>query len=188
MGIPTNTKEKIVICAERLIQLNGYNAFSYKHIAEEIGIKTSSIHYHFESKEVLVQEVVEYYSSKLFTLVEQLDTNSALESEDKLLQVLNSIFSLTFHDDGKMCLVGMLSSDIRTLPDSIKDRVRVFFDQLSAWIETQLLHSDKIDDKEAAFQAQLILTQLEGGLLFARLYSDSLYVKNLTQYIKSLFN
>ena len=37
--------DQILDLAQSLIQTRGYNAMSYRHLADEIGIKTSSIHY-----------------------------------------------------------------------------------------------------------------------------------------------
>ena len=46
----TNIHKQILDIAEMLIQTQGYNAFSFRHIAKIIGIKTSSIHYYFPTK------------------------------------------------------------------------------------------------------------------------------------------
>jgi len=40
----------ILTVAEGLIQSQGYNTFSYRDIANQVGVKTSSIHYHFPTK------------------------------------------------------------------------------------------------------------------------------------------
>ena len=44
------TPERILDVAERLVQLRGFNDFSYADIARELGITTASLHYHFPSK------------------------------------------------------------------------------------------------------------------------------------------
>ena len=54
----TTTQEKILTTAESLIQTMGYNAFSYKDIAQVVGIKTSSIHYYYPAKEDLAAVIV----------------------------------------------------------------------------------------------------------------------------------
>jgi len=42
--------EEILDLAETLIQTRGYSAFSYQDIADSLGIRKASIHYHFPSK------------------------------------------------------------------------------------------------------------------------------------------
>lgn len=54
------TKEKIVTEAITFITTRGTNAFSYKDISKEIGIKTSSIHYYFPTKNDLIVAVLEH--------------------------------------------------------------------------------------------------------------------------------
>ena len=179
-----NTKEKILACAERLIQLNGYNGFSYKHIAEEIGIKTSSIHYHFDSKEVLANEVIGFHLEKLLAVIERLDGNNALDAKDKLLQAVSAIYTLTYYDHNKMCLAGMLASDVNAIPESIRQRITQFFDVLRTWLTKEI--SNRLTSEQASFEAQVILSQLEGGLLLARLYEDKDYLNNLLRYIKHI--
>ena len=46
----SDTAEQILDLAETLIQTRGYSAFSYQDIADSLGIRKASIHYHFPSK------------------------------------------------------------------------------------------------------------------------------------------
>src|SRR5699024_11730842 len=46
------------------ITTRGTNAFSYKDISKEIGIKTSSIHYYFPTKNDLIVAVLEHVIQK----------------------------------------------------------------------------------------------------------------------------
>ena len=36
-----------------MIRQGGYHGFSFRNIADAVGIKSSSVHYHFETKEKL---------------------------------------------------------------------------------------------------------------------------------------
>jgi len=55
----SDTAEQILDLAETLIQTRGYSAFSYQDIADSLGIRKASIHYHFPSKTDLGIAVVE---------------------------------------------------------------------------------------------------------------------------------
>jgi len=46
----SDTRTRILDLAEGLTQAKGFKGFSYLDLAEEIGIKNSSIHYHFKAK------------------------------------------------------------------------------------------------------------------------------------------
>jgi AcrR family transcriptional regulator len=52
------TKEKILDTAERLFGEQGYGATSLRHIIAEAGVNLASVHYHFGSKEELLDAVV----------------------------------------------------------------------------------------------------------------------------------
>ena len=58
-ALRSETAEKILDVAERLIQTRGCSAFSYQDIADALKIKKASIHYHFESKTDLVIAVID---------------------------------------------------------------------------------------------------------------------------------
>src|SRR5579862_1588267 len=49
-GEKSSTRDRILDIAQRLIQSRGYNAFSFDDLAEELDIRTASIHYHFPTK------------------------------------------------------------------------------------------------------------------------------------------
>jgi AcrR family transcriptional regulator len=53
-----DTKEKIMDAAERLFGEYGYTAISLRHIISEAGVNLAAIHYHFGSKEDLLDQVI----------------------------------------------------------------------------------------------------------------------------------
>ncbi len=54
----TQTVGKILECAERLFATKGYDAASIRDITNEAGVNLASIHYHFGSKEKLLEELL----------------------------------------------------------------------------------------------------------------------------------
>jgi AcrR family transcriptional regulator len=52
------TREKILETAERLFAEQGYSATSMRHIIADAGVNLAAIHYHFGSKEDLLDELV----------------------------------------------------------------------------------------------------------------------------------
>jgi AcrR family transcriptional regulator len=54
----SETKDKILDAAERLIGEHGYAATSLRHIIAEAGVNLAAVHYHFGSKEDLLDAVV----------------------------------------------------------------------------------------------------------------------------------
>ena len=58
-----NTKEKIFDVSLDLFSKKGYDSVSLREIAEEVGIKKSSIYAHYPSKEAILMDIFEYLSN-----------------------------------------------------------------------------------------------------------------------------
>jgi AcrR family transcriptional regulator len=54
----TDTKEKVMDAAEWLFGQHGYSATSLRHIISEAGVNLAAIHYHFGSKQDLLDQVI----------------------------------------------------------------------------------------------------------------------------------
>jgi AcrR family transcriptional regulator len=54
-----DTKQKILETAERLFAENGYDATSLRQIIAEAGVNLAAIHYHFGSKQEMLDELIE---------------------------------------------------------------------------------------------------------------------------------
>ena len=57
----SDTSGRILDVAERLVQTRGFNAFSYADIAAALNITKASLHYHFPTKAILGERLVERY-------------------------------------------------------------------------------------------------------------------------------
>ena len=58
-----NTKEKIFDVALDLFSKKGYDSVSLREIAEEVGIKKSSIYSHYSSKEAILMDIFDYLTN-----------------------------------------------------------------------------------------------------------------------------
>ena len=79
-----NTKEKIFDVSLDLFSKRGYDSVSLREIAEEVGIKKSSIYSHYPSKEAILMDIFEYFT-------DQLEHGELLNSKDLLLTEDNEI-------------------------------------------------------------------------------------------------
>jgi TetR/AcrR family transcriptional repressor of nem operon len=171
-----DARQKILEVAESLIQARGYNAFSYRDIAEIVGIKTSSIHYYFPTKVDMAKAVVKEHAENLMNILDEVGKDPKRSWEQKFDTFFELIFNTTYFADRKMCLGGMLASDVLTLPDDIQEEVRIFFKRMENWLQQLLLLGKKQQRisliKNGREEVLMILSILEGALLLARLYHD----------------
>jgi TetR/AcrR family transcriptional regulator, transcriptional repressor for nem operon len=167
------TAARILDVAERLVQVRGFNGFSYATIAAELGITKAALHYHFAGKADLGEALISRYASRFADALAGVDATAAAASvrltgyADLYLQVLSN---------RKMCLCGMLAAEYQTLPLPMRDAVVRFFDQNESWLD-QVLDQGR-DDGSLQFSgsardtARLIIGSLEGAMLVARPYGD----------------
>lgn len=185
-----DVKNDILLVSQELIQLKGYNGFSYRDIAAAVGVKTSSIHYHFPTKENLVINVVSNYLNIVLQGLDNIDNNAHYDTVTKLSKSLDFIFEHTFFTDKRMCLAGMLTAELMTLSDEILACLKHFFLKLESRLTDLLEEGAK--NKTLKLQqspqhlAQTIISLIEGGLLMARLYEDKTRLARIKQTIQSM--
>jgi len=63
--------------AQRLIQVRGFNGFSYADIAGELGITKASLHYHFRSKAELGLALIVRYGAGFAGALDIIDETAA---------------------------------------------------------------------------------------------------------------
>ncbi|MDQ8194498.1 TetR/AcrR family transcriptional regulator [Coraliomargarita sp. SDUM461003] len=114
---PSDTKTALLDSAQDLIQRVGVNAMSYNDLSVAVGIRKASIHYHFPKKEDLIRALLlrcgEDYAAHYRAVARSNQT--VMEK----LQAIADIFESSLKN-GKICLVGMLSVESTTLPESVQ--------------------------------------------------------------------
>ena len=168
-----NTAQRILDVAEQLVQVRGYNAFSYADVASELGVTKASLHYHFAGKAELGEALISRYAERFGAALDAIDAD-APDAAAKL-RAYADLYTRVLRD-GRMCLCGMLAADYETLSKRAQDEVVAFFDANEAWLE-RMLKEGRIDgtlrfDGRARDTARTIVTGLEGAMLVARPYGD----------------
>ena len=69
----TKTAARILDVAERLVQVRGFNGFSYADIAAELHVTRASLHYHFASKAELGEPLIVRYAARFATALARID-------------------------------------------------------------------------------------------------------------------
>lgn len=172
---PTNaTHQQLLAVGSELCQTLGYNAFSYRHLAERLGIKTATIHYYFPSKADLGRELMAGYRETAAEAIFELEREN-LRPVEKLRRFAE-IFVGTFEHGGRLCLCGSLAADYRTLPEEIQREVRGYFEDSERWLTEVLadgLERGELDfEGDPAEEARVFFNALEGAMLAARTFSD----------------
>ena len=102
-----NTKEKIFDVSLDLFSKKGYDSVSLREIAEEVGIKKSSIYSHYPSKEAILMDIFNYMT-RLF------EEDTLINSEDLNLSSNNEVLldnPELFYQKGSEAIKEMLSEE-----------------------------------------------------------------------------
>jgi TetR/AcrR family transcriptional repressor of nem operon len=167
------TATRILDTAEAVLQVRGYNGFSYADISAELGITKAALHYHFAGKADLGLALITRYAARFTESLAAIDTSGAPPEgrlagyADLYAQVLRQ---------GKMCLCGMLAAEYQTLPQPMREAVTSFFEANETWLEKVL--EDGRQGGTLRFPgvpretARMIIACLEGAMLVARPSGD----------------
>ncbi len=169
------TEAAVLDTAQEMVQFRGFNAFSYADLAVSIGIKTSSIHYYFPTKADLGQALMVRYRQRFNAALLDIDKRSS--DPRKKLERYARLFQSTLEDGNRMCLCGMLASDLTTLPPEMVDELRGFFEDNERWLAGVLAGGRATGairfEGPAAAEAHLLVSTLEGAMLISRLYGNA---------------
>ena len=125
-----NTKEKIFDVALDLFSKKGYDSVSLREIAEEVGIKKSSIYSHYPSKEAILISIFEYFTD-LFEYDELLNSKELVLATDNDILTQNPEM---FYHIGSEAIKEMFSNErnlkiwkLIFIQMHYNEKIRVFF-------------------------------------------------------------
>jgi len=156
-------RTQLLDAAEMHIRKNGYNAVSFRDLADQLGIKSASVHYHFRKKEDLGLALVARYGSGFFEALERNAKTARTEAEKLDAFVKTYRRALTGSD--AICLCGMLGAETTSLPEPLSQKVAEFFEANITWLIENLPAAWSKDNKTR--RAQQILATLQGAMMLS---------------------
>jgi TetR/AcrR family transcriptional regulator, transcriptional repressor for nem operon len=160
----SDTKTRLLDVATALVQARGFHGFSFHDLADAVGIKTASIHYHFPTKADLGRQMIRRYTAHFMAALGDADAGTP---RDALLRYV-ALFRASLANS-RMCLCGMVGAEIAGVPEAMVSDVQAFFAANRAWL-TAVLTCAGTPDRE--LQAEVFLATLEGALMIARVCGD----------------
>ncbi|MFF4501297.1 TetR/AcrR family transcriptional regulator [Streptomyces sp. NPDC001401] len=180
MGRTSDARQKILGAARSLIEGRGYSALGVAEICKAAGVPKGSFYYFFESKEALALTVVDEHWA-----AQQRDWARSLGGDAEPLQRLRQLFEVT--EAGQRaaqlgcgtvsgCLFGNLTLELSNRTEAVRGRLQEIFDAQVDMVEAVITearergHVTVTDTREAA---QAVVAQLEGQVMFAKLYNNT---------------
>jgi len=180
----TDTASQILDVAEQLVQVRGFNAFSYADVAGELGITNAALHYHFRSKAELGEALIARYAIRFIGALIEIDESQA-DPPGKLDAYVN-LYTGVLRGQ-RMCLCGMLAADYETLSTGMQGGVADFFEKNEQWL-AEVLQQGRNDgtltfSDSPLQEARTIVSGLEGAMLIARSFGDIKRFKSASNHL-----
>lgn len=160
-------RHQIEEVATAAISKGGLSSISFRTLAEEVGVKSSSVHYHFATKADLAEAVVRGYTDKFNGVLAQIvrDEKTLRGRIEALITAFEGLA-----EDGMFCLCGAVAADASDIDDATQRALRTFFRVTEAWLTAVLDEGrDELSTSlESADIARVLVAGLEGAGLIDR--------------------
>jgi TetR/AcrR family transcriptional repressor of nem operon len=168
----SDVQAAIMDSAENRIRLGGFSGFSFREIAADVGVKSSSVHYYFPTKEALGAAVAHRYTDRL---AEKVDAELAKGGDPR--EVLVNAFKRTAHSETCMCPMLVMGAASGDLPKEVMTEVQRFYRMC-----LEKMTKNGVSQKEAAE----VLSIISGAILVANaLEEKGLYDKATSDTVKA---
>jgi TetR/AcrR family transcriptional repressor of nem operon len=167
------TATRALDVAQRLVQVRGFNGFSYADVAAELGVTKAALHYHFAGKADLGAALIDRYRARLAARLDGLAAGcpTALARLHGYVGLYRGMLA-----EGRLCLCAMLAAEYQTLPAPMQAAVLRFFVQNEDWLEPVLARAAADGaialDGPPRDAAVALVAGLEGAMLVARPFGD----------------
>jgi TetR/AcrR family transcriptional regulator, transcriptional repressor for nem operon len=193
VGRTSDARAKILASAQPLIELRGYSALGVAEICQAAGVPKGSFYYFFESKEALALAVIDERWA-----AQRRDWERVLHGDAEPLQRLRQLFEETEaslragqQDCGTVsgCMFGNLSLELSNHTETIRERLQQIFDAQVEMVEkvvSEAVERGDVGVSETREAARSVVAQLEGQVLFAKLYNNTQRLDTLWTNCQSL--
>jgi TetR/AcrR family transcriptional regulator, transcriptional repressor for nem operon len=175
MPVQKITREEIIQIAAQVFRQQGYHKTSMADLAEACGLTKGIFYHYFPGKEELMKEALQtihrYFTARIFAIAYQND----LSGRERMKQML--VRSDKFFTDGEGgCFMGNTVLETVGVIPEFAEVLRAFF---SDWVAAvQHIYEEKYQTAEARKIAEQTIQELQGAVMFMRLFADKEYLKN----------
>ncbi|MET8138701.1 TetR/AcrR family transcriptional regulator [Sphaerisporangium sp. NPDC005288] len=180
MGRTSDARDRILAAAQSLIESRGYSALGVAEICKAAGVPKGSFYYFFESKEALALAVIDEHWSR-----QRRDWSAVLDGDGEPLDRLRRLFEITeaAQRAGQQtcgtvsgCLFGNLTLELSNQAETIRVRLQEIFDAQVDMVEAVVAQAGErgeVDVPDTRDAARSLVAQLEGQVLFAKLFNNT---------------
>jgi len=167
-------RTRILDVAQELVQVRGFNAFSFHDLAARVRLQAPSVHHHFPSKAELGRQLMARYRAGFLSRLGEIEALTR-DPRRRLARFLG-LFQETFRLGDRLCLCGMLATEYATLPSAVRKEVTAFYRDTERWLG-RVFAAGRVECRlkfsgSPASAARAFFGALEGAMIAARAFKD----------------
>ena len=156
----SSMRERILDAAEKRVRAVGFNAVSFRDLARDVGVKSSSVHYHFPQKEDLGEQLVNRYAARFQARLDQIDIEEV--GPMAALEAFIALYAEALIVGESVCLCAILAAEANSLPRRINAGTQAFFQANMEWL-TEIYRL--LPSSETLMSPIEIVSALEGAMI-----------------------
>jgi len=181
-----SSRDRILDAANHLVYTKGFNQTSFADVADAVGITKGNLHYHFRSKEDLLNAIIDGRVERLTNELAKWDQEFP-DARDKLKRFVQLLLNQEKELVRYGCPVGSLNVELGKCQVPLQDKAREMFDISQSWLQKTF---KQLGMKNSKSLSQHLLAMAQGAALLSYVYSDASLLrkecKNIEQWIDSL--
>lgn len=181
-----NTRDEILQLGEELMRKQGFNAFSYYHLADSLQVRPAAIHYHFPTKDALALSIINRARDTFHSFSDEVACEPDLQRRfHKFVQVFSESAAA-----GRICLMGAAGADYYAFSEDTRAAVKLYVSEILSWLAALL--KDGRESGDFTFEGAprtrglLVATNLAASLHMARILGKQEFQRIADQLIKDI--
>ena len=180
-------RERLLSHAQILIRQRGYKGFSYRDLAERVGIEPASIDHYFPSKDDLLVAAIDCYAAEHARLMRNIDaTLPAIERLSCYAAMFDAL------PDEEVSLCGMLGANFESLSHAVIQVLQSFYRLHEAWL-AKVVADGQMDGSldwpaDAESGGRYLFSAFQGALLSSRLFEMPSRLQDIVITMKAASN
>lgn len=185
------TKEKIIRCARKVLNHDGYQGATLKKITQEANIQKGGIYYYFQNKEMLGCEVIKRSGEEFLKFLNRVSTGKT--AAEKIRNQFIAILNYHKNDQCKLgCIFGNSALEMSNRSEKIRKSIESIFEKWER-INQNLLEEAETEGSlrselgnEVEKLSKTIVAAIEGGIMLTKTGRDYHHLETVLNSIISL--
>ncbi len=184
MPVKKVDRKDIIKASLKVFRQKGYHSTTMADIAAACGLLKGSIYHHFEGKEDLMLQTIDYlhgyYSREVFSIARN-EELSGEEQLERLAQISEEIF--TKEKGG--CLMANIGLETANDYPGFREKIRNYFEE---WIQSlEIIFRKAYEPKKAREIAEFSVAEIEGAVMLMQIYHDKTFLEKAHERIKKQY-